>query len=346
MAMTRFKKLEVTQIASTSCCMVIGRRGTGKTVLMKNLAYHMFADKCRNGDTIDMAIVFSPTESMQHVFEKFVPKCFIYNDYREDVVAQLLATQRELIEKNGHTKTVLLILDDLAYDKKFFNTKAFRELVMNGRHCKIFIMCAVQYVMDIPTAIRGNIDVTFSMADNSAQNRERLQLNLFSQVPKREFSKLFEQLTNDRSAIVSLNNSNSTRLEDTVFRYRADPDNCPDRFALGHPIFWRMNDLCSGGDGSIPQGYVTTPPPPPSPPPIPQPSVPAPPAHTRPVNNRPPPPTSPALSPTSSPYTHAATASRPGDDGYGTAGVQRTRNACAPMGRRARHSTLPEMLSF
>ena len=258
--MDRFKKLNVSQLRSTSCCMLVGRRGTGKTVLMKNLAYHMFASKCQGGEEIHMAVVFSPTEKMQHVFDTFVPKCFIYTEYREDIIEQLLATQRELIEKNGHTKTILLILDDLAYDRKFFTTKAFRELVMNGRHCKIFIMCAVQYVMDIPTAIRGNIDVSFSMSDNSAQVRDRLWSNLFSQVPRRDFPKLFDKLTDNRKAIVSLNSSNSNKLEDTLFWYRADPENCPQKFMLGLPIFWKMSDFASGGDGTLPPDYVATPP--------------------------------------------------------------------------------------
>jgi hypothetical protein len=263
--MDRLKKLSVTQLRSTSCCMVVGRRGTGKTVLMKNLAYHMFADKCLGGEEIDMAVVFSPTEKMQHVFDTFVPKCFIYTEYREDIIEMLLATQRALLEKNGHTKTILLILDDLAYDKKFFSTKAFRELVMNGRHCKIFIMCAVQYVIDIPPAIRGNIDVTFAMADNSAQNRDKLWANLFSQVPKRDFPRIFEKATHNRTAIVSLNSSNSTKIEDTLFCYRADPENCPDKFMLGRPVFWKMNDFCSGGQGTLPSEYAATPPPPPPP---------------------------------------------------------------------------------
>jgi hypothetical protein len=356
-AMDRFKKLNVSQLRSTSCCMLVGRRGTGKTVLMKNLAYHMFASKCQGGEEIDMAVVFSPTEKMQHVFDTFVPKCFIYTEYREDIIEQLLATQRELIEKNGHTKTILLILDDLAYDRKFFTTRAFRELVMNGRHCKIFIMCAVQYVMDIPTAIRGNIDVSFSMSDNSAQVRDRLWSNLFSQVPRREFPKIFDKLTDNRRAIVSINSSNSNKLEDTLFWYRADPENCPQKFMLGLPIFWKMSDLASGGDGTLPPDYVATAPlpPPPLPPPPPQAAKPV--VAARPAFAG---PTSPqargeALSPLSPRSAWRSESAGPGPSSSGAgAEVQRTWRACGrgaladtPAARKPRPpATAPQVISW
>ncbi len=266
-SMDRFKRLNPAQVPTTAFCMLVGKRRSGKTTLMKNLAYHLFADPRLDGEEIHMAVVFSPTEGMQHSFETFVPKCFIYSEYREEIIIQLLETQRQLIEKNGHTKTILIILDDLGFDAKLFKSKTFRELAMNGRHCKIFVMCAVHYIIDVPTSIRGNIDLTFAMADNSGMNRERLWSNLFSQVPKAEFNGIFAKLTANRSAIVCLNDNNSSKIEETVFWYRADPDSCPQRFMLGLPIFWKMNDYCSGGDGSLPAGYAGKPLPLPPPPP-------------------------------------------------------------------------------
>ena len=238
---SEFKKLDPRQIRSTSFCYVIGRRGTGKTQLIKDLCFNFYKNHCLNGDTIDLALVFSPTEPMQRVFEKFVPPAFIFPRYREDIILLLMETQQQLIEKNGHTATVLLIIDDCAYNKKFFVSEVFRQLAMNGRHCKICVLCAVQYSMDIPTSIRANIDITFAMQDNSMTNKKRYFSNFFSQFPDfKFFIKTFDRLTDNYKAIVSLNNNNSTNLQDTVYWYKADPSSIPDHFPLGRSIFWKM----------------------------------------------------------------------------------------------------------
>ena len=241
----QFKQLNPSALCSTSFAFLVGRRGTGKTVMMKDLAYNFYINKCRNGEQIDMALVFSPTEGMQKVFEKFVPKAFIYNSYREDLVAQLLETQKQLIEKNGHTATVLLFIDDCAYNKKFFTSDTFRELAMNGRHCRIFVLCAVQYCMDIQVSIRSNFDVVFIMKDNSAANIKRYHTQFFSQFSDyKQFAKTFNRLTANYGAIVSLVSTNSTNLQETTFWYRAKPKEVPERFPIGRQVFWKMQKFC------------------------------------------------------------------------------------------------------
>ena len=241
----QFKQLNPSSLSSTSFAFLVGRRGTGKTVMMKDLAYNFYINKCKNGEKIDSALVFSPTEGMQKVFEKFVPKAFIYHTYREDLVAQLMETQKQLIEKNGHTATVLLFIDDCAYNKKFFTSETFRELAMNGRHCKIFVLCAVQYCMDIHVSIRTNFDCVFIMKDNSSANLKRYHTQFFSQFSDfRQFTKTFHRLTSNYGAMVSLVSTNSTNLQETVFWYRAKPKEVPERFPIGRSIFWKMQKFC------------------------------------------------------------------------------------------------------
>jgi uncharacterized membrane protein YgcG len=241
----QFKQLNPSALSATSFAFLVGRRGTGKTIMMKDLAYNFFINKCKDGENIDMAIVFSPTEGMQKVFEKFVPKAFIYSTFREDLVVQLLETQKQLIEKNGHTATVLLFIDDCAYNKKFFTSDTFRELAMNGRHCKIFVLCAVQYCMDIEVSIRSNFDVVFIMKDNSAANVKRYHTQFFSQFSDyKQFAKTFNRMTANFGAMVSLVSTNSTNLQETTFWYRAKPKEVPERFPIGRRVFWKMQKFC------------------------------------------------------------------------------------------------------
>jgi hypothetical protein len=240
-----FQKLKLTEIYPYSLIFLIGKRNTGKTVLIRDLCYNFYLHKLQEGESIDFALCFSPTEDTQGAFASFIPYCNIYPQYREDVVLQLMETQRALLKKNGHTKNCLIIIDDCAYDKKLFKSETMRLLCMNGRHLKIMLLLSVQYCMDIPTAVRGNIDLTLALRDNTYANKEKYYKNFFGQFKNlHQFIEAFDTLTNNYGAIVSINNSHSTNLEETIFWYRADPDSLPKKFRLGKPIFWQLSDIC------------------------------------------------------------------------------------------------------
>ena len=74
--------------------------------------------------------------------------------------------------KRGIKKKVFVILDDCMFDKKILTSKAARDIHMNGRHCGILFINLVQYAIDIPKPLRGQIDYVFAtMAAQTARAR-------------------------------------------------------------------------------------------------------------------------------------------------------------------------------
>ena len=242
-----WKKFNIsTQVSPQSMIFVIGKRKTGKTLLIRDFCYQIHMHKCQ-GVSIDTCIVFSPTEGMQQTFGAFVPEVFIYKTFREDVIMQLMAKQKEMLERaEQRTKNVIVIIDDCAYDKQVWKSPALREVSMNGRHCKIMVIVTVQYCMDIPTALRANIDLTIALRNNSRNDKEKYKKQFFGQFGTyKDFEQTFDLLTDDYGAIISVNDSNSNNIHETIFWYKSDPKLIPERFRFGSPAFWALNDLCA-----------------------------------------------------------------------------------------------------
>lgn len=219
-----------------STLLLIGRRGTGKSSLLRDLAYHL-----TKGGKVDIGIGMSPTESSSVSLGNFLPSSMIYSGYSEKKVQQIMDTQKRMWDR-GHGYNVLLCLDDCCFDKSILKTRTFRELMMNGRHRKITLILTTQYCLDLPPAVRSNIDVVFMARDNIVSNRKRLyeQFAGFFQC-QADFNKTFSALTTNFEVMVIDNKSTqSNDLGDCVKWYKAKID-LP-KFRLGADWVFRLHD--------------------------------------------------------------------------------------------------------
>jgi hypothetical protein len=57
----------------------------------------------------------------------------------------------------GEVEPSFCVLDDVLYDRAFFKSKQ-RQLLMNGRHDKIFTVISAQYLMDLAPSLRAQVD--------------------------------------------------------------------------------------------------------------------------------------------------------------------------------------------
>ena len=108
----------------------------------------------------------------------------------------------------------------------------------------ISLVMTLQYIMDIPTEFRTNIDVCISLRENIGANRERLYKYFYGQFPNlTSFNLAMDATTCNYGALVTANNLTlSTELNDSVFWFRA-PAEVP-RAMLGHPSLWRLDSRC------------------------------------------------------------------------------------------------------
>jgi len=228
----KVKKFDPTTIKRDAVVLLIGKRGSGKTTLLKDIMFHM-------RDKLDFGVAMSPTEETTDALGSFLPRSLIYNAFSSQVLDTMLEHQRREIKK-GKVKNMFLLLDDCMYDRKIMTGTNTRELFMNGRHRKIFFINLLQYMMDLPAALRSQVDYVFALKENIISSREKLWKYFFGMFQDfRDFNKVMNSCTQGYECIVLDNTVRSNEVADCIYWYQANPD-LPD-FRLGDRAFWDLD---------------------------------------------------------------------------------------------------------
>ena len=193
-----------------------GRRNTGKSTILKSL---MFALR----EKIDCCVAMTPTQSSAEFFRSVMPAPLVYDKGIElGVIETMLTIQRELIAI-GKRRECLLILDDVSYDKLAFRSAVLGDAWRNGRHAAITIILTSQACYDLPPDLRSNTDLIFALRDPIIQNRKKLHLAYFGQLPFDGFSQCFEACTDSYGSIVLNQTLPTNSPDECLFWYRAKP---------------------------------------------------------------------------------------------------------------------------
>jgi hypothetical protein len=229
MSAIRVKKFDPSTIKESRILFIIGKRHTGKSVLMKDLLYHM--------PRPDYVLAMAPTEDTLQMFREFLPESCIFDHFSQEKLERTVTLQRELVNR-GKKRTVLILLDDCLYQKGVLKSNAMRSIFFNGRHDHISLMCAAQYMMEVDPSLRTNIDYLFTMRENILTNRQKLFKYYFGQFAKfDEFDKVMTACTQDyRALVLDGTVSTASAATDCVMWYRGDY-NVPS-FRLCKPIYW------------------------------------------------------------------------------------------------------------
>ena len=178
-----------------------------------------------------------------------VPKLFIHDEYNSAIIENILKRQKIVLkqvkkEKEAYGRSSIdprafVILDDCLYDAGWTRDKMMRLLFMNGRHWKIMLIITMQYPLGIPPNLRTNIDYVFILREPYIANRKRIYENYAGMFPTFEsFCQVMDQCTENYECLVINNTSNSNKLEDCVFWYKA---NQHEEYQIGSKQFWVNN---------------------------------------------------------------------------------------------------------
>ena len=231
MARVNIKKFDPSKMRPNAIVLLIGKRGTGKSTLLKDLMYHM-------RDKLDFGLAMSPTEEATSDLASYIPASWIYNNFNADKVELLLEEQRRAARR-GSQRHVFLMLDDCMYDKKVLKGTNMRNVFMNGRHRKIFFISCQQYIMDMPPELRGQVDYIFALRDPIISNKEKLWKFFFGMFEKfQDFTQVMDRCTQNFDCLVFDSTAKTTNVEDCVFWYRAD---LHEPFQMGKPIYSRYD---------------------------------------------------------------------------------------------------------
>ena len=218
------QKFKMDSISSDKVVVAIGKRGTGKTYVIKDLLYY------HRG--IPVGTLISGTEYANKTFSEHIPSIFIHKDCTPEILEKVMKRQ-ELIMKRYNKeiknfgKTSLdprsfLLLDDCLHDSSWSKNKNIKYVFMNGRHLKFFAVISMQYPLGIPPNLRTNIDFVFIMRENNYSNRKRLYEAYAGMFPTFEmFCQVLDACTENYECLVINTTAQSNRLQDQVFWYKA-----------------------------------------------------------------------------------------------------------------------------
>lgn len=233
---------------------LIGRRDTGKSYLVRDLLYHH--------RDIPIGTVISGTEAGNGFYASHVPKLFIHDEYSSGIIENILKRQKSVMKEVQKQiqmyKTCkidprsFVILDDCLYDSTWTRDKLMRLLFMNGRHWKVLLVITMQYPLGCPPTLRTNIDFVFILREPYISNRKRIYDNYAGMFPTFEsFCQVMDQCTENYECLVIDNNVKSNKLNEQIFWYKADSTIRHD-FKLGAKEFWEMSKNIKDDDDETP----------------------------------------------------------------------------------------------
>jgi Poxvirus A32 protein len=229
-------KFNLENIPLFTTMVIIGKRNTGKSVLVTDLL-HRFK-------SMPAIVVMSGTEGGNKHFQNYVPDSFVYNSFSPTAIENIIARQQKLLQqgKSREDVAILVILDDCSYDKKGISAdKGLRYMFMNGRHLGITTIITTQYAMDISPGLRYNVDFVFAFKDNTFTNKEKLYRNFFGVMNKaKDFYDVYDKVTVGYDCLVLDNMSRSNKVNEQIFWFRAVVRE-PGTFVFGPRSLWEQH---------------------------------------------------------------------------------------------------------
>lgn len=228
----QIKKFDPQQMKPHRIILLVGRRGSGKSVLMRDLMEQI-------SKRVDFGIAMTPTEDTMSVFREHIPESSIYGGFDSCKMERMLNMQRALC-KEQKQRALYVIMDDCMYDKRVLRSTAMRDLFMNGRHMHITFFNAMQYVMDMGPDLRTQVDYVFAFKENILTNKNKMWKYFFGMFDRfDDFQRVYDRCTDNYGVMVLDNTAPTTRMEDCVYWYRARTD-LP-KFRMGKKIFWDLS---------------------------------------------------------------------------------------------------------
>jgi hypothetical protein len=163
----------------------------------------------------------------------------VYNKLEEKKIEDFV-TRQKIAKKHLTNPWSVILLDDCTDEPKVLNKPIFQGMYKNGRHWKMLFILSLQYCMDIKPVIRTNIDGTFILRESNLRNRKTLWENYAGIIPDFSlFCQIMDVITDDYTALYIHNATQSNRIEDCVFWYKAKK--VPSDFKFGSREFWRFH---------------------------------------------------------------------------------------------------------
>lgn len=225
------REFKLEDMADNSAIVIVAKRGSGKSYLCRKIL--------KQYSKIPVGIVIAKTERMNTFYGNFFPDTYIYYDYKNDILADLLRRQEKMIQKRKDKAKIgkkvdsrgYVIMDDCLADRKsWVREQEILELLLNGRHYDLMYILTMQAPLGIPPELRKQFDYIFLFAEEYINELRKIHIHYAGMFPTFDaFHQVFKQLTQKFTCMVLVNtprhkkelNVTNTFL-DKIFHYKAD----------------------------------------------------------------------------------------------------------------------------
>lgn len=206
---------------------VVGHPGFGKSRIIEQIMVYK-AHIC------PVSQIFSGTENVNHFYRDRCTDISVYNELNLKAMEEF-AKRQNIARQYLHNPWAIQILDDVVDGDSSLKKPPLGAYYRKGRHWAMIHINAAQYPMDIPPGMRSCIDYIFILANSIISEREKLYENFASgAIPSyQDFCDLMDQLTEDHTALVIDNTSQSSKISERVFFFRSNLDRVPKDFKIG-----------------------------------------------------------------------------------------------------------------
>ncbi len=228
----QMRRFTTSDVKSHRVILITGKRGTGKTTLLEYLLYTM-------RDRFDVVVGMGGSHASVTMLERFLPRSMVYAAPIVRKVEKLVEVAKALTE-HGKRRQFLLILDDCTFRKDIFQYPVFREIFMNGRNYGITFVISAQYIMDLQSDLRSQIDYVFTFKEMIRANQKRLWEYFYGMIETfRDFQTILQTNTKNFECLVMDNTDSTGELGKILYYFKA-PLNTPS-FTLGKGIFFSLD---------------------------------------------------------------------------------------------------------
>ena len=190
----KLKKFSCDLLKQEHAIAIIGKRQSGSTVLTHHLIQHL--------PDVETTVI-SPASHA--AYADLIPQARIHQEYNDNVVTNVLESQRACKENGSETKA-LIVLDECMYDESQMSSKQLKDLVCNGRCLLTTMILCLQTSIGLHPVIRNNLDWVFVFRA-SPDDISRLHKQFGTGLSFDEFRAIFQQITDDKYSCVVINNT-------------------------------------------------------------------------------------------------------------------------------------------
>jgi hypothetical protein len=235
----QLKYFDPTTMPDACNVLVVGMTGSGKSTVVTSLLRW-------KTDTLLKGICICPTEGVNGYWSRFIPPPLIHTKPDPRLVQSLFDLQLEApsvedeMGKKSPRDAVFAIFDDCLQNDYFMHSTEVEELLLTGRHYKIFSVFTAQYAMAVPKILRQNFRYVILLPTTDKKELHGWYEEFGTIFPSFErFEEAFYSISKMRGCLV-IHRQGDPELQATWFQ--PDPEI---RYKMGSKAYWSFSDLGS-----------------------------------------------------------------------------------------------------